>query len=505
MYEIYSDIINIRRRVFTAVARIAYENKNPGEAIGKAIFEIIPGEVANYRDSVFKERAIVGERLRLTLGLPVRTAGELGELAHGIAEADVDKRFYEAPLVNVITFACEACPTKRLEVTSNCRRCIAHPCINVCPVNAVTMGKQSAVIDQAKCIKCGRCKEACPYSAIIQYGRPCAEACGVNAIESDHLGRARINEAKCVSCGQCIQKCPFGAIADKSEIYQLIKAMKEGGTHLAIVAPSFISQFGPVVTPEQIFEGIRRLGFDDVMEVGLGADIETIKEAREYLNEVPASKAYMGTSCCPSWAMMVNKMFPEEAPKISSSATPMIATAMHIKKNVRDAKVTFIGPCMSKKLEALTDSVKQYVDFVITFEELMGMFVAREVELSTLTVSGSINDSSALGRGFAESGGVAGAVASVIAELEPGRTVLYEKANGLHECVRLMKLAKAGKKNGYLLEGMACPGGCIGGPGVLAPLQKAQRALTAFKDQAEYKTPMTNPKLADHDEKPADR
>lgn len=497
MYEIYSDIINIRRRVFTEIARIAYEDKNPGEAIGQAIFEIIPGEVANYRDSVFKERAIVGERLRLTLGLPVRTAGELGQLASGIAEADVDRRFYEAPLINVITFACEACPTKRLEVTSNCRKCIAHPCINVCPVNAVAMGKQSAVIDQAKCIKCGRCKDACPYSAIIQFGRPCAEACGVNAIESDHLGRAKINEAKCVSCGQCIQKCPFGAIADKSEIYQLIKSMMEGGTHLAIVAPSFVSQFGPMVTPEQIFEGIRRLGFDSVLEVGLGADIETIKEAREYLKEVPATKPYMGTSCCPSWAMMVDKLFPEEAVNISSSATPMIATAMEIKKNIQDAKVTFIGPCMSKKLEALTGSVKEYVDFVITFEELMGMFVARGVELSALEAPEAINDASALGRGFAEAGGVAGAVAQVIAELEPEREVFFEKANGLHECVKLMKLAKAGKKNGYLIEGMACPGGCIGGPGVLAPILKAQRALQAFKNQASSKTPMENPKLGD--------
>ncbi|MFB0958333.1 MAG: [Fe-Fe] hydrogenase large subunit C-terminal domain-containing protein, partial [Clostridiaceae bacterium] len=333
------------------------------------------------------------------------------------------------------------------------------------------------------------------YNAIIQYDRPCAQACGVNAIDSDHLGRAKINQDKCVSCGQCIQKCPFGAIADKSEIYQLIKSMKAGGRHLAIVAPSFISQFGPVVTPEQIFEGIRLLGFDGVMEVGLGADIETIKEAREYLHEVPASKPYMGTSCCPSWAMMVKKMFPEEDKNISSSATPMIATAQHIKREDFNAKVTFIGPCISKKLEALQDNVKDYVDFVLTYEELMGMFIAKSIELTGLEVSAAIDDSSSLGRGFAESGGVAGAVAAVVAQLEPDRTVLTEKANGLHECVKLMKLAKAGKKNGYLLEGMACPGGCLGGPGTLAPILKAQRALAAFKEKAAAKSPLDNPKI----------
>lgn len=195
--------------------------------------------------------------------------------------------------------------------------------------------------------------------------------------------------------------------------------MKTGKRHLAIVAPSFISQFGPVVTPEQIFEGIRLLGFDDVMEVALGADIEAIKEAKEYLHEVPEHKPYMGTSCCPSWSMMVKKMFPEEDKNISSSATPMIATGKLIKRKDLDAKVTFIGPCISKKLEALEEDVKDYVDFVITYEELMGMFIAKKIELSGLEASEDIEDSSNFGRGFAASGGVAGAVAAVVAELEP--------------------------------------------------------------------------------------
>lgn len=493
MYELYSDIINIRRKVFSEVARIAYSDENVVPAMGKAIIKIVPGEVANYRDSIFKERAIAGELLRLTLGLPVRTAAELGVLAEGIDEVDVAKRMYKPPLVNVIPFACEACPTKTYEVTDNCRKCLAHPCIQVCPVNAISMKKNKTEIDKEKCIRCGRCKEACPYSAIIMYDRPCAKACGVNAITSDHLGRAKIDEEKCVSCGMCISHCPFGAISDKSQIYQLIKSIKQGGKHLAIVAPAFVSQFGPVVSPEQVFEGIRRLGFDDVMEVGLGADIETIKEAMEYINEVPDKIPYMGTSCCPSWAAMVSKMFPELTKYISDSATPMIATAKYIKKNDTDAKIVFIGPCISKKLEALGEKVQEYVDFVITFEELMGMFVSKDIELSELEVDEKINDSSSLGRGFAESGGVANAVKNVIAELDPGKVVLYEKANGLHECVKMLRLAKAGKKNGYLLEGMACEGGCIGGPGTLASLARAQKALKNFKDAAEYQTPMANP------------
>lgn len=499
MYENYYDIINIRRKVFKEVAKMAYGEGDVKSQLEVAAVNIMPGEEATYRSSIFKERAVINERLRLALGLPVRTAAEQIQITDGLEFADVDKRFYEAPLVNVITFACEACPTKALEVTNKCRKCIAHPCKNVCPVKAITIGENAAIIDQSKCIKCGKCKMACPYSAIIQYDRPCAQACGVNAIGSDELGRAKINQEKCVSCGQCMQHCPFGAIADKSEVYQLIKDLKKGGKHVAIVAPAFVSQFGPKVSPEQVFAGIKALGFTDVMEVGLGADIETMKEAKEFLDEVGTTKDFLGTSCCPSWAMMVEKMFPEENSRISSSATPMIATAKYIKKKNENAKVTFIGPCISKKLEALQDNVKDYVDFVVTFEELMGMFEARDLQLSELVAEEPLNDASTLGRGFAQSGGVASAVAAVIKEWDPEREVLMEKANGLHECVKLMKAAKSGQKNGFLLEGMACVGGCIGGPGTIAPLLKAQRALNEFMNKADNKLPMDNNLIDEND------
>lgn len=499
MYEIYNDIITIRRKVFREIAELAYRDANISEELDKSVFRIIPGEMATYRDSVFKERAIVGERLRLALGLPIRDASALGDIKDGLEEADISERFYMDPLVNVITFACEACPTKALKVTDNCRKCIAHPCINVCPVKAVSMGKNSAVIDQTKCIKCGKCKEACPYHAIVQYDRPCAASCGVNAIGSDHMGRAQINHDKCVSCGQCLSHCPFGAIADKSQIYQLIKDLKKGGKHLAIVAPSFVSQFGPIIKPEQVFEGIKALGFSDVMEVGLGADIETIKEAKEYLEKVPVEREYLGTSCCPSWAKMVENMFPDQVHNISNSATPMVATARYIKKEDEKSKVTFIGPCISKKLEALRPDVRDCVDFVITFEELMGMFVAKNIELSSIEVTEELNDASTLGRGFAASGGVANAVASVIKSWDPDREITMEKANGLHECVKLVKSAKAGQKKGFLLEGMACMGGCIGGPGVLAPQNKALRALNEFKDRAKSKLPMENEMIKEKD------
>lgn len=494
MKGIYSDIINYRRKVFAEVADFAYGDKDLSE-LPKSVFNIIPGEEARFRTDVFKERAIVVERIRLAMGLDIRDAATFGLINDGIEKVDVDKRIYKAPLVNVISFACEACPTKTYEVTSNCRRCIGHPCQNVCPVNAITINKKQAVIDKEKCIKCGKCMDSCPYGAIIKYDRPCAQACGVNAIESDNLGRAKINYDKCVSCGQCMQACPFAAIGDKSQIYQLIKAIKNEGNMYAILAPAFVGQFGPIATPTQIFEAVKMLGFKEVIEVGLGADIGTIHEAKEFLDEVPNKIPYMGTSCCPAWLSMVQKMFPDQAGYISDTSTPMIATAQFIKKNNKDAKVVFIGPCIAKKLEALGEKVQKYVDFVITFEELMGLFVSRGIEVSEIDVDYKVEDSSSLGRGFASAGGVAKAVRRVAEEMDPSRAVQVENANGLHECVKMMKLAKAGKKNGMLLEGMACPGGCIGGPGTIISIQRAQKSLNEFCNESEIKLPTQNEKI----------
>lgn len=491
MKESYVDLINIRRQIFAKIAKIAYDGTDLSE-LEKASFEILPGEVATYRESIFRERAIVEERLRLTMGLNARKPTEYNRVTDGIAEVDVAETQFIEPLINVIPHACEACPTKAFYVTDNCRKCLAHPCTNVCSVNAVSIGKNRAVIDHGKCIKCGRCKETCPYSAIVQYDRPCAAACGVNAIESDHLGRAKINSDKCVSCGNCIIQCPFGAISDKSQIYQLIKAIKANDHMYAIIAPSFIGQFGPLASPAQIFEGIKQLGFKDVVEVSLGADITTIHEAKEFLEKVPNKIPYMGTSCCNSWTLMVKKLFPDQFEYISDSASPMVETAKYIKAKDPQAKVTFIGPCISKKLEALREDVKDYIHFVITFEELMGMFVAKGIELSEIEVSKEIEDASALGRGYAIATGVAEAVKKTALAIDPSKDINVECASSLHECVKLMRAAKAGKKNGYLLEGMACQGGCIAGPGTLASFNRVRKAVTEFKNQAKVESPLDN-------------
>ena len=491
MKESYNDIIKIRRMVFADIARIAYDDVDL-KNLGDETYRLIPGEKAQYRENVFRERAVIGERLRLALGLDARTAAETGPISEGIEEIDVDTRVYTPPLVSVIKIACEACPTRTVIVTDNCRKCLAHPCKNVCPKNAITIEKRGAVIDQVKCIKCGRCKNECPYHAIVEYDRPCSASCGVKAIGSDYLGRAEIDDSKCVACGNCIQECPFGAISDKSEIYQLIKTIKSGKKVYAIIAPSFAGQFGALTTPEQVFAGIRQLGIQEVIEVGLGADITTLNEANEFIETVPEKEPFMGTSCCYSWKLMVAKNFPEINDYISESSTPMVYSSHYIKKNHPDCKVVFIGPCISKKLEALQEHVKDYVDFVITFEELMGMFVAKGIEPSEIEVEGKIEQASVTGRGYAVGGGVAHAVEARIHEINPDQNVRIECAEGLADCVKLIKLAKVGLKNGMLLEGMACNYGCIGGPGTVVTAARARKSVTDFSKESPFPSPSDN-------------
>lgn len=255
---------------------------------------------------------MVQERLRLAVGLPIQPVSVRVPASAGIqAAADADDKFFEEPLVNIITFACNACPPKQIRVTDSCQGCISHPCQAVCPKDAIYLDKDKhSVIDQDKCIKCGKCVSQCPYHAITKIERPCAAACGMDAIESDELGRAKINYDKCVSCGMCLVNCPFAAIADKSQIFQIINAMKRGEKVIACVAPAFVGQFGKEATPAKLKAAMSCLGFSGVVEVAIGADLCTVEEAHDFLEKVPTQQPFMATSCCPAWSVMAKKLFP---------------------------------------------------------------------------------------------------------------------------------------------------------------------------------------------------
>ncbi len=484
MRGVYTSINDIRRRVYTEIARMAYESEDYAKELEALPYKILPGERASYRDSIFLERAIIGERLRLAMGMQVRTAAADAPISDGIEQSATNEQYYEAPLINIIKFACHACPEKRIIVTEGCQGCLAHPCTEVCPKDAIHIIDGRSVIDQDKCIRCGRCQEACPYSAIIKQERPCAKACGINAIKSDEYGRAEIDYNKCVSCGMCLVNCPFGAIADKAQIFQLIQAMKQGTPVYAAVAPAFVGQFGPKVTPEKLRAAMKALGFADVIEVAIGADMCATQEAIDFLEHVPEKIPFMATSCCPAWSVMAKQEFPDLKDCVSMSLTPMVLTARLIKKHHPEAKVVFVGPCAAKKLEARRRSVRSDVDFVLTFEEMMGLFNAKEIDLEAIEAEEMLSNASTDGRNFAVSGGVAKAVVNSMKKLEPTCDIKVASAQGLAECKKLMMMAKAGKYNGYLLEGMACPGGCVAGAGTMQPIAKSTAAVGMYAKKA---------------------
>ena len=492
MRGIPSLITDIRKKVFTEIARMAYEGGDYARAEDLP-YVIVPGDKALHRESIFLERAIAGERVRLAMGLSIRPIQTRTLMTEGMDQAAIAEQYYEPPLINIIPYACHACPPKQYKVTQFCQNCLAASCQKVCPKGAISFVNGKSQIDPDKCIKCGKCAKACPYNAIIYMERPCAAACGMDAIEMDDSGKAVINQDKCVACGQCLVSCPFGAIVDKGQIYQVVRAIMEEEKVVAIVAPAFIGQFGKESTPEKFTTAMKMLGFDRVVEVAVGADMCTIEEAEDFLMRVPAEQDFMATSCCPAWHAMVEKLFPAQFENVSMTLTPMVFTARLVKKEDPGCKVVFVGPCAAKKLEAIRSNIRSDVDFVLSFEELQGMFEAKGVDFSAIPEGESMREGTAAGRGFAVSGGVAQAVADVIHRTDPNLEVKTAKAEGLRECRKLMTLARAGKYNGYLLEGMACPGGCVAGAGTLLPVELAATVVGRYQNEADQSSPLESP------------
>ena len=276
----------------------------------------------------------------------------------------------------------------------------------------------------------------------------------------------------------CLANCPFGAIADKAQIFQTIQAIRSDTPVYAAIAPAVDGQFGPNMPPEKLRAAFQALGFKDIMEVAIGADLCTLQEAEDFVREVPEKLPFMGTSCCPAWSVMAKRMMPGEEECISMALTPMVLTGRLIKKKYPGCKVAFIGPCAAKKLEASRRTIRSDIDFVLTIEEVMGMFEAKDIQFEDLEKTDTMHGASGDGRRFAITGGVAEAVANCIREKYPDREVKIERAEGLDNCKKMLQLAKAGKLNGYLIEGMACPGGCVGGAGTIQPIKNSTAAVT---------------------------
>ena len=457
---------HLKYKVLREVARNAW-NDSLDDVMYRLPKEIISGKEPTMRCCIYKERAILTERVKIAMG--------------GNRE--------NPNVIEVIDIACDECPESGYDVTDACRGCLAHRCEDACRKGAITHDEtHKAHIDKSQCVNCGACAKVCPYQAIINRTRPCENACKVKAIHMAPTREASIDYEKCISCGACVYHCPFGAITDKSFILDAIDIIKKSENNTvynvyAVVAPSVAGQF-TYAGLGKIIAAIYELGFYDVVEAALGADMVAFAESKE----LTEADGFLTSSCCPAFVDYVKKAFPQIAGHVSSNLSPAATIAKYIKEKDKNSKIIFIGPCTAKKMEFQLETVRPYIDCVLTFEELQALFDSRDFEIENFEDK-SFDGASYFGRIFARSGGLAEAVAQGLQEHGEGDfTYSPISCNGIEECkVALLKASKGILPNNFI-EGMACVGGCIGGAGCLTHGAKNRNEVDSYGRDSEKKT-----------------
>lgn len=462
MHKFDTKVQLIKNKVLKEVARLAWDDALL-ENVSDIPKTINPGKVPTMRCCVYKERAILGERVKLAIG----------------------GNRYNKRVIQVIDVACEDCPTGGFEITSACRGCLAHRCEEACKVGAISFGRdQKAYIDKSKCVECGMCAKACPYSAIHNYKRPCEASCKVGAVSVGEDKSAQIDYDKCTACGACVYMCPFGAMTDRSYILDVIDLIKksDGGKNykvVALLAPSVAGQFRHTGIG-QVLTAIYKLGFDEIEEVALGADMVALEE----VNELKKDGGFLTSSCCPAFVSLIEKQFPELKSHVSPSLSPAGTIAKRIKEKDPTAKTVFIGPCTAKKTEFQREEYKGLIDSVLTFEELQALFDSKNIEPTTLEET-SLSHASSFGRAFAVVGGVSEALKKCIEEQGLEIELKPIVCNGIEECKIALMRASKGVLPFNFIEGMACVGGCVGGAGCLTHDEKNKTASEKYASQAE--------------------
>lgn len=453
-----TEVVKLQRKVLAEVARLAFNN-SLADNVEQILYTVVTEDGPRYRCCVHKERAVLRNRINMALSQPI--TADIQESANKALQGEM----VEGPIIAVLPEACDRCPIDKFMVTDACRNCLAHHCIASCPKKAIAVVQNRAYIDKTTCVECGMCKKSCPYGAIIEISRPCERACDLEAITAAADRRASIDYSKCAQCAACKVACPFGAISDRSFVIQVINALKLGKRVYAVLAPAYIGQFGLKVRPGQVVNALLEVGFHAVREVAFGADITIIEETKEFIETVPSERTYMTTSCCPAFVEMVEKHLPECVDHVSSTFSPMAAAGAAIKQEDPEAVVVFIGPCVAKKVEA--QKLDGIIDYVMTFEELGSMLVGAGINVTEMKETVFENKASRDGHSFAKAGGVMQSVINAAAAWAPDHPMQTSRCEGLGNCKNMLAKIAKGELDANFFEGMACVGGCVGGPGTL--------------------------------------
>lgn len=470
-----NNAVEIRREIIKRLSKLIIENQVI-EKIDRIPVEMQPRNYEKTRCCIHKERAVIRYKLMALLGFNIYD--ETDELT---PISDYARRAFERHetsdvMMTVVDEACSSCVKSSYTVSNLCRTCVARPCTYVCKKEAITIGDKQAEIDPAKCVNCGLCKEACPFHAIVYQPVPCEESCPVGAISKDENGIEHIDPDKCIYCGKCMVACPFGAIMEKTFMVDVFKEITGGKNVVAMVAPSLGGQFKPDY--RKVLTAIKKLGFNQVVEVAKGANITTENEREELIERLHEGAPFMTTSCCPSWMNLVEKHMNEIKPFVSTTLSPMVYTAQLVKKEDPEAITVFISPCVAKRSEAYRT---EEVDFVITYEELEALFLAAEINIDECEPTEFDSTIAGHGRGFAMITGVIDSVKKTL----PDPSIINEIViDGLNKAnIRQLKqFAQKKEAPGNFIEVMSCPGGCVNGCDTINnPRTSARTIITQTK------------------------
>ena len=457
----------IRREIISRLCRLFVEGRL--EDIDRIAIEMAPRNaptVGGGRCCTHKWRAIIKYRVMALLGFNVSDETDELESLYSYALRAMSNKEPETGVLTVVDEACTSCVKSNYVVSNLCRGCLATNCIVSCPKNAITMQNGQAIIDPAKCVGCGLCKDACPYHSIIYVPIPCEESCPVKAIYRNADGVEEIDYDKCIHCGRCMVACPFGAIMYRSQIINVLHDIsKKKQPVVAMLAPAICGQFR--ASYPQVATAVKKLGFADVFEVADGAVLTAKDEAKELAHLLEEGQQFMTTSCCPAYVELTEKQLPALKPFVSGTPSPMRYTADIVKQQYPDARVVFIGPCVAKQAEA-----RKYpgVDYVMTFEELGAMMIAMDVDLQSFETE--IEENVPGERRFAASSGVMGSVAAYY----EGPAIKPLVISGLHrKNIAQLRRVATGKHDWNMIEVMACEGGCLAGPGGISSPEVARK------------------------------